>query len=106
MKIIDFLEYELEDDDTEYGGISFLGEKVKDFFDDINGNGGNSGIALLLSDDIEVLNKVLKDCGIKEIKGRDKEDRLYNIFMKIVGCFTNEEIIKLTKSLEEYTKEC
>lgn len=68
MKIIDFLDYELEDDNTPYGGISFLGEKVKDFFDDINGNGGNGGQVLLLNDDIEILNKVLKDCGIKEIK--------------------------------------
>lgn len=67
MKIIDCLNYELEDDNTEYGGISFLGEKVKDFFDDINANGGNGGRALLLNDNIEVLNKVLKDCGIKEI---------------------------------------
>lgn len=71
MKIIDCLDYELENDNTVYyGGVSFLGEKVKDFFDDINGNGGNGGQALLLNDDIEVLNKVLKDCGIKEIKER------------------------------------
>jgi hypothetical protein len=68
MKIIDCLDYELEDDETEYGGIAFLGEKVKDFFDDINGNGGNNEIPLLLSDDVEVLNKVLKNCGIKPIK--------------------------------------
>lgn len=74
MKIIDCLNYELEDDNTPYGGISFLGEKVKDFFDDINGNGGNGGEVLLLNDDIEVLNKVLKDCGIKEIKERGEEN--------------------------------
>ena len=73
MKIIDCLNYELEDDNTPYGGISFLGEKVKDFFDDINGNGGNGGQVLLLNDDIEILNKVLKDCGIKEIKERGEE---------------------------------
>lgn len=74
MKIIDCLNYELEDDNTPYGGISFLGEKVKDFFDDINGNGGNNGVVLLLNDNIEVLNKVLKDCGIKEIKERGEEN--------------------------------
>lgn len=33
----------LDDDETEYGGISFLGEKVKDFFDNINENGGKGG---------------------------------------------------------------
>lgn len=77
MKIIDCLNYELEDDNTPYGGISFLGEKVKDFFDDINGNGGNGGEVLLLNDDIEVLNKVLKDCGIKEIKERGEENGRY-----------------------------
>jgi hypothetical protein len=70
MKIIDCLNYELEDDNTPYGGISFLGEKVKDFFDDINGNGGEP---LLLNDNIEVLNKILKDCGIKPIKERGEE---------------------------------
>lgn len=73
MKIIDVLEYELEDDNTPYGGISFLGEKVKDFFDDINGNGGNGEKVLLLNDDIKTLNEVLKDCGIKPIKERGEE---------------------------------
>ena len=73
MKIIDCLNYELENDNTPYGGIAFLGEKVKDFFDDINGNGGNGGQALLLNDDIEVLNRVLKDCGIKPIKERGEK---------------------------------
>lgn len=73
MKIIDCLNYELEDDNTPYGGISFLGEKVKDFFDDINGNGGNGGEPLLLNDNIEILNKILKDCGIKPIKERGEE---------------------------------
>lgn len=68
MKIIDVLDYELEDDATAYGGIAFLGEKVKDFFDCVNGNGGNNGECLLLEDDIDVLNKILIDCGIKPIK--------------------------------------
>lgn len=75
MKIIDCLNYELEDDNTEFGGISFLGEKVKDFFDSINGNGGNGGKALLLEDDIKILNKILKECGIKEIKEDQKNDK-------------------------------
>ena len=43
-------------------------EKVKDFFDCVNGNGGNNGECLLLEDDIDVLNKILIDCGIKPIK--------------------------------------
>ena len=67
MKIIDFLDYELEDDNTDFGGIAFLGEKVSDFVDCINGNGGNGGKVLLLGDNIQELNKVLKECGIKEI---------------------------------------
>lgn len=32
-------------------------------------------------------------------------DKLYDIFMELIGKLNNEELIKLAKSLEEYVKE-
>ena len=53
--------YELEDDGTPYGGTSFAGETVGDFID---------SICDVLTDsvvDLEVLNGVLMQSGIKPI---------------------------------------
>jgi len=58
MKIKDFLEYELVDDNTTTGGISFSGEKVKDFIEEV-------GISK--EDDISVLNTALIECGIEPV---------------------------------------
>lgn len=58
MKIRDVLYYVLEDDDTEFGGTSFSGERVIDFIEYTD---------LSIDDDIDDLNEALKDCGIKPI---------------------------------------
>ena len=53
-----YMDYELEDDNTPYGGVSFDGEKVRDFIAEFE-------------DEIKTLddlNKALKDCGIKPIR--------------------------------------
>lgn len=56
------LTYELEDDDTPTGGISFVGEQLQDFI-------GDTGIAKNTT--ISELNKALKDNGIKPITAED-----------------------------------
>lgn len=53
------LDIELEDDDTEYGGIAFLGETVRDFLDAFDDEDRPH--------DIDELNKTLVECGIKPI---------------------------------------
>lgn len=51
------LDIELQDDETSTGGISFDGETVRDFVLTVNHGFEN----------LEDLNKVLRECGIKEI---------------------------------------
>lgn len=55
MKIKDFLDYELKDDNTEFGGISYIGETLEDF------------IAEVEISDIDDINIILKECGIEPI---------------------------------------
>ena len=55
----DFLDYELQDDETEFGGISFAGETLKDFIEEV---GLNKNTAM------RYVNAALKQCGIKSIK--------------------------------------
>lgn len=57
-KIRDYLNYELEDDDTEVGGVSFNGETVEDFIGDTD---------LKPDDDLDTLNKALVSCGIRPV---------------------------------------
>lgn len=54
----ELLDIELQDDTTAYGGISFVGETLRDFLDSV-------GLSHDLS--IEDINLALKSCGIKEI---------------------------------------
>ena len=55
MKVKDFLDYKLKDDNTEFGGISYIGETLGDF------------IAEVEVCDIDDINKALKECGIEPI---------------------------------------
>ena len=52
------LDIELQDDETSTGGISFDGETVRDFVLTVNHGFEN----------LEDLNKALRECGIKEIE--------------------------------------
>lgn len=55
MEVKDFLDYELKDDNTEFGGISYIGETLGDF------------IAEVEISDIDDINIILKECGIEPI---------------------------------------
>ncbi len=57
-KVRNYLNYELEDDDTETGGVSFNGETVADFIGDAD---------ISEDDDLDKLNKALVSCGIRPI---------------------------------------
>lgn len=59
LKVKDVLDVELQDDDTETGGVSFTGEKVKDIVDEFE---------LDIEAPIDELNDVLREIGIKPIK--------------------------------------
>ena len=50
----------LEDDDTPYGGVSFYGQTVTDFINEVDPNGD-----IIFS--IRSLNAALKKCGIRQI---------------------------------------
>ena len=54
-----YLNVELEDDDTLYGGIGFMGETLKDFLLEIGAT---------LDSPMYKVNFWLKDCGIMPIK--------------------------------------
>jgi len=56
LELQDVLDYVLEDDDSPYGGVAFLGETVGDFI------GDDSDITT-----IKELNEALVECGIKPI---------------------------------------
>lgn len=60
IKIKDVLDIELRDDNTKNGGVAFLGETVADFID-------NEDVILNEEDSVSELNKMLVECGIKEI---------------------------------------
>lgn len=55
----DFLDYELQDDETNFGGISYVGETLKDFIAEV---GLNENTAM------RYVNASLKQCGIKPIQ--------------------------------------
>ena len=55
MEVKDFLDYKLKDDNTEFGGISHIGETLGDFIAEV-------GIS-----DIDDINIILKECGIEPI---------------------------------------
>jgi hypothetical protein len=59
MEIEKYLNYELEDDNTKFGGISFVGETLQNFLDECE-------IDYNIS--FKKLNKILKSNGIKPIK--------------------------------------
>lgn len=59
MRIKYVLNMELHDDNTDFGGVSFLGETVEDFI-------AETGFTKW--DSVEELNKVLIQCGIKPIE--------------------------------------
>jgi len=54
----DFLDYELQDGEGEYGGISFVGETLGDFIAEVE---MNENIAM------RYVNAALKSCGIEPI---------------------------------------
>ena len=83
-KVKDYLNYELQDDDTETGGISFNGETVEDFIGDTD---------IDQEEDIDVLNKALVSCGIKPIvvESYTEEDGLGMIADEIHKEFKNSE---------------
>ena len=54
-----YLNVELEDDDTLYGGKAFIGETLKDFLLEIGQP---------LDSPMYKVNKMLKDCGLMSIK--------------------------------------
>lgn len=64
--IIDHLYDELEDDETETGGIAYLGETLGNFLDEHNSACKDKYISLY--DSLDKINTILKDCGIKEIR--------------------------------------
>jgi len=55
----DYADYKLKDDSSLYGGISFIGETLKDFIEECE---------LSLDLDINEVNKILKANGIKPVK--------------------------------------
>lgn len=63
--IKDHLDDILVDDETEYGGIIHPGETLGEFLEELN---ANKSEFISMYDDISVINKQLKDCGIKEIE--------------------------------------
>ena len=60
ISLEDVMDVKLEDDETENGGISFDGETVRDFIDDVSSD--ETKITT-----IDELNDALKQCGIKPV---------------------------------------
>ena len=82
-KVKDYLDYELEDDDTATGGTSFAGEKVRDFIGDTD---------IKDDDNLDTLNKALVSCGIKPItEGYDSNYR-GDDYWKLSDAYVNGEI--------------
>lgn len=54
-----FENYELHDDATEFGGISFVGQTLADFMEEVDRP---------LSTPMRKVNQILKECGIEPIK--------------------------------------
>lgn len=64
------LNYKLEDDETEVGGISFEGYTLKDYLEE---TGLIKDIDQLLNEpNLSTLNEYLKESGIKPIKTQNK----------------------------------
>lgn len=98
-KAKDFLDYELQDDETEFGGVAFVGETLKDFIAEVE---------LDEDTDIEVVNVALKECGIKPIDvvkylALEYAEKYGIIEYKVIG---NEMIYYKTYSMEHTTYKC
>lgn len=53
-----FLDIELKDDETDFGGISFIGETLRNFLDEVD---------LPYTSSLKDVNQALIECGIKQI---------------------------------------
>lgn len=71
--VSDVLHRELEDNTTEFGGIAFVGQTVSDFI-------SASDSELTESSTVRELNKVLKECGIKELGLIDTVDSVLRVW--------------------------
>lgn len=78
MKIRYFMDYKLEDDETLNGGVSFVGETVADFIDEME---------ISEDEDIEVLNKALYEAGIKPIDEKLKAFEYALYMIEDTGCY-------------------
>lgn len=58
MEIKKYLDYELQDDETEIGGVSFQGETLENFL---------SEVGTLSNYEMAHINDILVECGIKKI---------------------------------------
>ena len=98
-KAKDFLDYELQDDKTEFGGVAFVGETLKDFIEEVG---------LSIDNDIKSINVALKECGIKPIDvvkylALEYAEKYGIIEYKVVG---NEMIYYKTYPMEHTTYKC
>ena len=55
----DFLDYELQDGEGEFGGVSYVGETLGDFIAEVEISENTA---------MRYVNKALKDCGIEPIQ--------------------------------------
>lgn len=62
MEVLELLDVVLEDDGSPYGGVSFDGETLRDFINELG---------LPYNIDFDELNKRLKECGIKELEVKE-----------------------------------
>ena len=98
-KAKDFLDYILEDDETEFGGVAFVGETLKDFIEEVG---------LSMDNDIKSINVALKQCGIKPIFSAEDlaleyAEKYGIIEYKVIG---SEMIYYKTYPMEHTTYKC
>jgi len=62
VRVYELDDYALEDDSTDYGGVSYCGQTLLEFATDIDCS---------YTATISAINPLLKECGIKEITNED-----------------------------------
>lgn len=64
MQVEKYLDYVLQDDETNVGGTSYRGETLREFLEDAYDLWDSTGIEHL---DMDEVNEMLRCCGIKPI---------------------------------------
>lgn len=91
MRVLELLDVELEDDDSQYGGVSYKGETLRHFMHESN---------IPYNIKLEELNKILFENGIKQLS--DEKPIYERVENAVKYCLNHSSIDELIRHFDWY----